>query len=437
MEDAIRKVYEDTFSNVFDSVSTAEGAFISCQATLTKMILCLQSPVLSIPQMFDSLPILRMAQDPLFLVLLKKGIISTSLPSGVDSLKAYAEVRLQPSANYIFSSLPFLYSYPYSSPTMKEKLLNEVYAALLNNIQKNKTDYPNELQEYHVFFDTFVSGIRSLDESIAPSNYRQNLKVEGDLISKRVSSNLDKLKEQYKDDPLISELERIVQPVLTDNNQKNFRAAYYRAIDSQENLRKNDKDNLKRVIDISYNQSIAAYVALKTRNVADTENAYESALVQSPASTRTESKLMRVYDEFQSTNAESTSFIGFSELGEILNVIESAAKKDKILSRDETAQHLFERYCDILGKECAISATPMKDLQGDPFEISVENVAVKNTEGKIMKKRLQKTVLENGTIEWGIGKIDEDVTCTASINERKNGGNKKVASIMENWTLAS
>jgi hypothetical protein len=260
MKRVMRNLYRDTYSNTFDSVTAFDTGLASCQATLMKMILSLHAPVLSMPQIFDSMPLLMLTQDCDFLKILDRGIISTSLFGQNASLKEYVESCLR-REDYIFSCFPFL-----SQGSASDKLSRDTKDNLLKRIQSNKEvekPYSEDVRKYEYFLNIFVDGVLKLNSHLEkkPSdemdNYRRNRQSDKTVpLSQRIKTNVDVLRncEQFIGEPIVKNFDSVVSRVIALRENVNDRTRYYNVLADYKGIEDTEKQEIRELINISYNQ---------------------------------------------------------------------------------------------------------------------------------------------------------------------------------------
>jgi hypothetical protein len=350
MKQLMRNLYQDTYSNLFDSVTASDTNTdsgrdvstkqVSYQADLIKMVLSLKAPILSLPQMFDSMPLLRLARESSFLNILRMGIIGTSLFGKVSSLKNYVESCLN-KEDYIFSCLSFL-----PQGNKPGTLSLETKKILLEKIQnkgKSATRYSKDLKSYEYYLDTFVEGVIQLDNALNSSdevtNYRQNLlNTNAAPLSQQIKKNIAILKKhnQFRKDPTIKKFSTMVSDIFSKKEGINDRTRYYNILAEREDMAETEKKKFRELIDVSYNQSLAPLIALKSHMAVRKKNEYTGILMQEkseedPSEKYINLKIERVYDELQKdatlSRGNGKSSIMPKDLDEILKTVDSCIKK--------------------------------------------------------------------------------------------------------------
>jgi hypothetical protein len=438
MRQSMYNLYRDTYSNLFDSVATVSDTDpLYCQATLMKMVLSLQAPVLSMPQMFDSMPLLTLARDPSFLKILRTGMISTSLFGDVSSLKEYVESRLR-KEDYIFSCLPFLPqgNKPGDLTIATKKILLEK----IQNNGKSTETYSKDLEEYEDCLNIFVEGVLMLDSSLKADssseleNYRHNIQsAKAVPLSQQIKKTISVLEnhESFREDPVVKQFSDVVSFILENKRDMNDRTRYYNVLNDSD-MEMTEKKKIKELIDVSYNQSMAPLIAGASRMVVREENEYADVLIQKMPekdfSERVMSKrLERVYREIQEDSIlpsqEGKKAITPEKLNDVLETVESRIQESPAAGREEVVNDLYEWYCVFL-EDHGLSLEPDKLKRG----IYLPEITSENTQKG--GKRFRKIEKKNGEAEFAVENIEtKKVTVYEGLNLHGDDM-KKVAEII-------
>jgi hypothetical protein len=332
------------------------------------MVLSLKAPILSMPQMFDSMPLLRLARKSGFLDIVRRGIIGTSLFGDVSSLKIYVESRLV-KEDYIFSCLPFL---PQGSKPGKLSL--ETKKILLEKIQNNgksSSRYSKDLKNYEHYLDTFVEGVIQLDSALnfpdEVGNYRHNLpSTNAAPLSQQIKKNLAVLKNhnRFRNDLAIKKFDTMVSEIFNKETDINDRTRYYNTLADYKDMDEPEKKKFKELIDVSYNQSLAPLIATKSHMAVRKKNEYADVLIQEePEEDLSEKyinmKIERVYDEIQKGSipscANGKKTIMPDDLNGILETVDSCIKEIPRAGRVDVVNYLYDHYYLSLVKRYDIS----------------------------------------------------------------------------------
>jgi hypothetical protein len=400
-----------------------------------KMVLSLQAPVLSMPQMFDSMPLLILARDPHFLKILRKGIISTSLFGENRSLKQYVEACLRRD-DYIFSSLPFL-----SERSKSGSLTEETKKILLGKLSNrgSTTKYSKDLEDYEYFLDTFIEGVDLLDSALqaGPSdeiqNYRRNLpNAKVAPLSQKIGDNLSTLKhhDSFTKHSVIKKFDDMVSRILSEQKDMNNRTRYYNALDNSQDMDVTEKKKIRELIDVSYNQSMAPLIAKTSRMAVRKGNEYADVLIEeTPEEDLSERdmsvEIERIYDEIQKDCVSSCDgekeTITPEKLNDILETVESCIKEMPGVGREGVIDYLFDRYCAIVEREYAISLEPDGLKRG----LHVTEVTSENKQEK--EKWLKKIENSNGDVELVVEEIKMKKVLVSEGPNLDGDNTKKVA----------
>jgi hypothetical protein len=426
-------LYRDTYSNVFDSVTVSDVSLASCQATLMKMVLSLHAPVLSMPQMFDSMPLLMLALDSNFSEILSKGIISTSLFGKIISMKEYVKSCLSRD-DYIFSCFPFL---PQGSkPGDLSKETKKILLEKIDNKGKSGKKYSKDIEEYWYFLDTFVEGVTQLDSSLGkrdPSgveNYRHN-RPQGNavLLSQQIKNNIVILKnhEEFGKELVVKKFDTIASTVRDSKERIDDRTRYYNVLADYEEIEEIDKKEIRELIDISYNQSMAPLIAERSRIVVRKQNKYAEVLIdEAPEEAFAEKymkiKLERVYDEIQKNSTLSwdgrKKTVMPEALNEILKMVESRVTNMSGVTRERVVDFLYDKYCSILeGYDISMEKT---EGEIHVFEMTSENKQEK-------EKYIEKAEKGNGKVELSVEDRNVKQVTVYEGNDFVENDTKKVA----------
>ena len=277
---SVREIFNDTYSGFFDTASVQERTQESHEASLVKMILSLDLPILSLPQVADSTHMhrLALAEDNKFLECLNKGLIVVSLYGSFKSLEDYVLYQMLENEDFIFSSLDFL------NKLEKTSELKSVVRDILRNKIKNKVpnlNYPDEIKNHIGQLDAFVESIRILNESLKPENgnYCDNLKVTVDLK--------DVVWESVRMLNKNSGVVGIMRPwfdIVTEARKRpkhgNDRSEYYNCIDEDGSLDTDTAKKLKVLTDFLYNKAMGPRIASQSRLAADESNIFVRTLIE-------------------------------------------------------------------------------------------------------------------------------------------------------------
>jgi hypothetical protein len=378
------------------------------------MILCLQAPVLSMPQMFDSLHTQRLAQDEHFREILREGIVGTSLFGQHGSLKGYVLHCLR-RPGYIFSSLPFLDPNTGQFEAKEIELIKNVLIKRLENDSNSdeKYPYPVSIVNRNVELSYFVEGILALNEAIRPEYYRQNLES-AISISDIIKANLDSLNKQFGDkDPHVAGLRELIV-TLERENKGNDRSSYRSRLslwEQEARIQHEECAALKEVVDLSYNQFMASRIARDSRLDVNESNSYASFLLNiNPAEkswdeavkeARADCVYSELCEEIPYDSGPSHTHINWEMLLEIVRRTKTG------LNREEIMEKIYkDYYCDkILSREYGISVEPTPS-----YNPRIPSMRIEASERDERGKKKRKKIEEIETLHENSEKVKEVFT---------------------------
>ncbi len=369
------------YSNVFDTVRNTDIDLINCEGLLYTSILNGLHPTFSLNQAVDSMALINIVQnDKTILNFIKNGYIKIALFGNYtgehDELTVFLANKLSEcidknKASFKFSSLPFLYT-----GTYKEKQLIELYSRMRDVVIGNKNTFTS--------YDAKKAGMDlNQDDFYKIQNYLETIRyIEGAIKGRYIPATGKKRKKATLYEKLQKEFTffdsnlqessmslciKDLKKVLEDENKKdgseqrvNSRSFLYECI---ERLRCSDEEEkeLKSIVDLCYNEVVAASINDCEDDIMVTDNNYKYAQIWTHAQDNNIDKAEQKLSLIRKSMSNSFSW-------EVLEDVLDNVPKSKDLEQWYTD---MEAYCKSLKIE-GIKLGAKRILKGTvPFAVAV------------------------------------------------------------------
>lgn len=355
------------YSNVFDTVRTSEPDLINYEGLLYSSILSGLHPTFSLNQAIDSTALINIVgKNDIFLDFFRDRRVRVALfgkyTGEKDAIMLFLTDKLTEcidsnKASFRFSSLPFLYTEEYTQPQRVKiyRVMRDIISGDRNSFSSYLakeaginpgSDHADNIENYLLTIKKIVDSING--HYVLPANKPNNA-----TLYKKVIKNLDILFAEVNDSDL-----RVCSKdfkILLEKQKKqgyaeqtlSSRSNMYNLIQQLKCSEKNENE-LKSIVDLCYNEIVAASIADNEDDIMVTNNYYEYAQVY--ANIDNDNNLDKVEQKLSIVRHSKNN--GRNSLSwELLSQILSEARPDK--NDLEKWYCDMEKYCRQLGLESA------------------------------------------------------------------------------------
>ena len=353
------------YSNVFDTVRNSEPDLINYEGLLYSSILSGLHPTFSLNQAIDSTALINIvSKNDIFLDFFRDRRVRVALfgkyTGEKDAIMLFLTDKLSEcidsnKASFRFSSLPFLYTEEYTEPQRIKiyRVMRDIISGDKNSFSSYlakeaginpKSDHADTIENYLLTIKKIVDSING--HYVLPANKSNNT-----TLYKKAIKNLDILFSEVNDSDLRACSKDF--KILLEKQKKqgcaeqtlSSRSNMYNLIHRLKCSEKNENE-LKSIVDLCYNEIVAASIADEEDDIMVTNDYYEYAQVY--ANIDNDNNLDKVEQKLSIVRRSKNN--GQNSLSwELLSQILSEVRPDK---NDLVKWHSdMEKYCRQLGLE--------------------------------------------------------------------------------------
>ena len=351
---------ENIYVNQFDSVYH-DDFLERGEIELSQILLSGDRTVLPMNQMTDSLAVIRLCSSSDFLRILETGRITTSLYGKLTSARDYVLQNLtnviEGKREFIFSSLPFLYTDGEECAGAKTELLTELRKCVeeertfpdFSTVSRQFRSHEQELTEW-------CRGIVMLNRNL--KHYEQN---QLRAVEKDIRYWISQILEQLKGDP-----ETVVYREIIKDVNSTRRTDYQNAVDRVRKRYPEELcDRLQAILNYCYNQSLAYLLCDRSRLIVPKKYSFltegKTPAVREEQSSLEKLLFNRIYRPVQP--GQRRAVLSWESLADILTEMQAKEEAGEELSAIQA--QINGTYCvdyDELDSRLVCTADSMETL---------------------------------------------------------------------------